>query len=113
MHLLTEICQAGKKLQEEVGQISPHSHTSSSTAFLLVPLKVETDYQSVHSTVLKRSNKVLDEDNDNESDLRSFIQSHAWYSLKKKAREATGGRGHGFSKSLFAEEKLGRVSFQQ
>ena len=61
----------------------------------------------MHSTALKRNSEVLDEENDSESDLRSFIQSHAGYSLKKKARGATGGRGHGFSKSLLAEEKLG------
>ena len=107
VQLLIEISKAVKKPQEEVGYISPHSHTSSSTTFLPIPLKVEKDYQSVHRTALKRSREVLDEYNDSESNLRSFILSHAGYSLKKKARWATGGRGHCVSKSLFVEEKLG------
>ena len=113
MQLLTEIGKAVKKPQEEVGQSSPHSHTSSSTTFLPVPPEVEQDYQSVHSTAIKRSTEVLDDDDESESNLRSFIQSNVGYSSKKKAKVARGGRGHGVSKSWFVEEKHGRVSSPQ
>ena len=64
IQLLTEIGQAVKKPQDEGGQISPHSHTSSSTTFFPIPIKLEKDDQAMHSTALKRSSEVLDEDDE-------------------------------------------------